>query len=121
MGTWKSADGSRRKFTKEDREEARASLLQDVKPGDTLFTVLRHRSNSGMFRRISVVKPTIYLNHRGSPRPDFYHLDYNIGALLDWSTDGNGEGVHVGGCGMDMGFHLVYTLARVIFQDGFGC
>ena len=27
--------------------------------------------------------------------------------------------VGVGGCGMDMGFHLVYTLASVLYKDGY--
>ena len=27
--------------------------------------------------------------------------------------------VGVGGCGMDMGFHLVYTLSRELFDDGY--
>ena len=27
--------------------------------------------------------------------------------------------VGVGGCGMDMGFHMVYTLASVLYGDGY--
>jgi hypothetical protein len=27
------------------------------------------------------------------------------------------DGYKVGGCGMDMGFHLVYTLASVLFPE----
>jgi hypothetical protein len=30
-------------------------------------------------------------------------------------------GLGVGGCGMDMGFHLVYSLSRALFPTGFGC
>ena len=33
--------------------------------------------------------------------------------------DSKREGVKVGGAGMDMGFHLVYNLAAVLFDDGY--
>jgi hypothetical protein len=32
---------------------------------------------------------------------------------------GDRNGIRVGGCGMDMGFHLVYTLSRALFDDGY--
>jgi hypothetical protein len=31
----------------------------------------------------------------------------------------NGNGLVVGGCGMDMGFHAVYTLSRILYNDGY--
>lgn len=31
------------------------------------------------------------------------------------------DGIVCGGCGMDMGFDLVYRLSRTLFQDRFGC
>jgi hypothetical protein len=47
-----------------------------------------------------------------------------------WSV-GLGEGAHpndqsdgglkIGGCGMDMGFALVYALGRKLYPDGFDC
>ena len=124
MGTWKSADGTRKPYTKEDREEARARLLRDLKPGDTLFTILRHCSRSGMRRRISLVKQVTYRSQSEGGtihRPDIGHYDYSAAAVLGNSTDGNGEGIIVHGCGMDMGFHLVSSLSRALWPDGFGC
>lgn len=29
------------------------------------------------------------------------------------------EAVKIGGCGMDMGFHIAYELGRVLFPEGF--
>lgn len=41
-----------------ERERAKASLLESLKPGDRVYTILKHVSRSGMYRVISVVKPT---------------------------------------------------------------
>lgn len=67
--------------------------------------VLRHVTRSGMSRSISAF--TIV---EGDP----YVLDYRISKILGWSTDQRNGGVKVSGVGMDMGFHLVYSLACVV-------
>jgi len=46
-------------------------------------------------------------------------IGYHVAAILDLPLDKNG-GVRVGGCGMDMGFYLVYEVSRKLFPDGFG-
>lgn len=38
---------------------------------------------------------------------------------MGFRYDRKHEAIGAGGCGMDMGFHLVYTLSRVLFPDGF--
>ena len=45
------------------------------------------------------------------------NITYYAAHALEWPlTDKNGSRVmRVSGCGMDMGFHAVYTLASVIF------
>ena len=46
------------------------------------------------------------------------NVSYQIAQALEWGhADGFDGGVKVGGCGMDMVFHTVYTLSRVM---GFG-
>lgn len=96
------------KQTKE--AEAIVHLRSVLKPGDTVYTVLRHVSRSGMTRGIDCyliednrpVWITGYVGHAiGSPQPEEY-----------WRKS---MGLKVGGCGMDMGFHVVYTLSRVLF------
>jgi len=94
------------------REEARERLLAMLKPGDTVYTVLRHVSASGMARWIS---PLI----TGEDGP--YDLTYWVARLLDERVDQKHYGVKVVGCGMDMGFHLVYNLSSVLFPAGFSC
>lgn len=87
-----------------------ARLRETIKPEDKIYCLLRHRSRSGMVCDIAV-------KHTG---PDgLSDITFNTSAALGWSMQNNG--VRVNGCGMDMGFHLVYTLSRVLFPKGFGC
>src|SRR3990167_5500047 len=64
-----------------------------------------------MMRVIDVIIPG------DSPRS----IASSVAYALDDTLDRNRWGVRVGGCGMDMGFHLVYNLSRVLFPDGFDC
>ena len=98
------------KPTEEERAEAREFLLKHLKPGDTVYTVLRHVSRSGMMRRIS---PVIIVN--GEPMD----IDWQVAKLGIWSRRYPNDGLIVEGCGMDMGFHVIYELSRVLFPDGF--
>lgn len=50
------AKGKLMKVSKQEREEAVAQLRKMLKPGDTVHTILRHVSKSGMSRRIDLVK-----------------------------------------------------------------
>lgn len=99
------------KVVAEDRETAINTLIGMLKAGDTVYTVLRHCSSSGMSRRIS---PVIILN--GKPED----ISYTVAKLGIWKRRYPNEGLVVSGCGMDMGFHVVYEMSRVLFPDGFG-
>lgn len=96
--------------TTAEREEAVAALRAAIKPGDTVYTILRHVSRSGRQRVI-----------------DVYTIKDNQPVCWSWTAaqacgfnyDRNHEGIKVGGCGMDMGFHLVYSMGRSLFPDGF--
>lgn len=110
MATYDRVFGQRKKFTKDDREKARERLARELKPGDTVHTILKHVSRSGMLRH---VQPVILRDG------DSVGLGYSAGALLRESvTD---QSVHMHGCGMDMGFALVYNLGMALFPDGFEC
>jgi hypothetical protein len=73
-------------------------------------TVLRHCSASGMTRRIDV-----YAVKDG----EMLYLSGICEALGIHKRSKNKQGLVVGGCGMDMGFAVVYALGRIIFPDGF--
>jgi hypothetical protein len=32
---------------------------------------------------------------------------------------GGYNGIKVGGCGMDMGFHVIYNISKTLFNDGY--
>lgn len=78
----------------------------------TVYTKLCHVSKSGMMRVI-----------------DTYIVRNNVILRLSWSAaiatghkyNIKHEGVQADGCGMDMGFHIVYGLSRSLWPDGYMC
>jgi hypothetical protein len=100
------------KVSKVEYEKEKAELRELIKPGDTLYTILRSVSRSGMSRTISVV----YITKDGETR----QLDYSTHILTGLPL-AKGDGVKIGGCGMDMGFAIVYDLSRVLYGDGYEC
>lgn len=105
--------------SKTDRDDALARLREWVEPGDELCTILRHVSRSGMSRVIDVIKWGDDECHPGKQR--VYGLGYNAAQAAGYSYDRDRNGVKIGGCGMDMGFQLVYTLSSALYPDGFEC
>ena len=91
-------------------EYCKAELRALLTPGDKVYCILRSVSSSGMSRAIS-----LYVKSAGDMR--------NIDSL---SADALGyklakkEGLLVSGCGMDMGFHLVYSLGCALWPAGTG-
>ena len=96
---------------KVEREEARDKLRQWIKPGDTVYTILRHVSRSGMQREIGIV-----LLKDGTDLHPNWLVAKAIGERV-----GKRDGIVVGGCGSDMGFEIVYHLGHTLWPDGFGC
>ena len=47
-----------------------------------------------------------------------FFLSGYVGRILGYTRAKTG-GVRVSGCGMDMGFHLVYALSSALFPEGF--
>ena len=92
-----------------EQEEAIEKLKEIIKPNDTLWTQLHHVSKSGMTRYIGV-----------RLLKDDYPYDYTylVSKALGWKTSDKYHGIKVGGCGMDMGFHLIYCLGMALWPDG---
>ena len=91
-----------------ERETAKKSLLEILKPGDVVHCILRHVSRSGMQREISFFTEGMR------------NIDYLAAKILDMRI-GKRSGLVVRGCGMDMGFHIVSNLGYALFPDGFEC
>jgi hypothetical protein len=96
-----------------ERAEAITKLRDWLKPGDTVHTILDHVSTSGMSRDIRIV----ILSCAGD-RAFALHPNHSVRVALGLPKAKRGDGMRVGGAGMDMGFHLVYTLGRVLFPEG---
>lgn len=179
---------SKKSLKDAERAEAVAELKKLLKPGATVWTVLRHASSSGMFRVIDLVIPYIKEDRRsiyGAPAARFKPSQEvwvnraegdadgsNSGGAFVVSRDGESvvvrweypdnhksgptdtvpvsrlvlietrkvpalrsigwlaaramgdgfdrdrQGVKIGGCGMDMGFSLVYNLGATIWPKG---
>lgn len=118
--------------TKAQRTEQLAAidnLRAMIQPGDTVYTVLRHVSSSGMLRHISVViiapNDKRDTSHGASlvTDPDCgpFDVSWLVARALDYKQEDRHGALKVSGCGMDMGWHLIYSLASVLYPDGFGC
>lgn len=96
-----------------EKQEAIEHLRELLKPGDTVYTIIRRVSASGMSRCISVM-----CMQDGQPQ----HITYWVSEACGYSLKNvNGhDALSVSGCGMDMGFAVVYDLSSVLFPDGFG-
>jgi hypothetical protein len=107
---------SKREQALMDRNYAIERLLTHyVKAGTKVYTIMRHVSSSGMSRNISLVIAN------GDEIMDITY--YAAHALGDKLIESKGHrAIRVNGCGMDMGFHLVYNLSSVLFtgQDRAG-
>jgi len=99
-----------------DREYAKEHLLTHyLKEGSKVYTILRSVSTSGMTRNISLVIAN------GNEIIDITY--YAAHALGDKVSESKGHrAIKQNGCGMDLGFNLVYNLSSVLFagQDRAG-
>ncbi len=89
-------------------ERAREILHGYFPPGSSATTVVSHVTRSGMSRSIRVLV--------GNADGEVSDLSWAVARVLGWRFDGEHGGVKVQGTGMDMGFHLVYTLSVVLHR-----
>jgi len=93
-----------------NQEQAIEALKEHVKPDDVLYAQLEHVSKSGMTRFIKVRRI----------KDDYpYDLTYLASVALGWKLSKRYDAIEVGGCGMDMGFHLISNLSRVLYGDDY--
>lgn len=95
--------------TKKQREQQEAidHLREIIKPGDTVYTILRHVSRSGMYRAID-----LYIMQDNQP----VYISWWAAKLLE-GWDKNHDACKAHGVGMDMGFHLVYDLSYMLYPE----
>lgn len=99
------------KAQKEDMRNAAIEKLRGMLPkGSVVYSNLTRVSASGMSRRIRC-----YIPVKADNGLEIMDITWMVSNALEWSM--NDSGILVSGCGMDMGFHLISTLARVIHRD----
>jgi hypothetical protein len=104
-----------------DKELSKERLLEDyLKETNTVYTVLRGASSSGLTQYVSLMVPG--LDHDG--KPDIYNITWHASNVLgDKLHDKDGHRVlKLQGGGMDLGFNVVYNLSSVLYagQDRAG-
>jgi len=88
------------------------SILRDFFPeGSTAYTLVTKVAPSGMSRHIMVAGS----RRRGQVE----NVSWYISQLLGYKYKDGTRSVFIGGCGMDMGFALVYDLSFVLYEDGY--
>lgn len=105
-----TAQKSNTSAKKSEREEAIEYLKEQIKPGDTIYTILRHVSKSGMSRLID-----LYLMKGNQP----FRVTWSTAKALRYPYDRRREALRIGGCGTDVGFSTVYNLGYALFGDGY--
>jgi hypothetical protein len=101
---------SKKAQKEQERESARAYLLSILNKQNkpTLYTNLKSVSSSGMSRDMKVLAVV---------EGEIVDITYYVGKLdIGTIKERNGQRViRVGGCGMDMGFHVVYSVSAVLY------
>jgi hypothetical protein len=90
---------------KQAKLEAITQLRKMCPPGTEICTILRHRSRSGMYRVIDA-----YVIKRG----EILRISWSGALAAGFRYDRRHEGIGVGGCGMDIGFHFVNSLSYAL-------
>ena len=93
-------------------EQARTELLGVLQPGDTVYSIVRNVSQSGMTRDIS-----FFAIDKDGLRPISFQMCTLFG---EKPKERHGHWVvRTQGAGMDMAFKNVYDLSYTLFKDGY--
>lgn len=117
---WEGHELGFKAFSEKEKNEARKDLKKWLSEATQqnghpqVYCVLRSVAKSGMSRVIH-----LFCVNRESG--NLMHLSNRYALAMDYTVKPTdcGEGIHVSGCGMDMGFHLVYCLSSALYGDGY--
>lgn len=98
------------KHTEAEIEAIKEDLRAILPPGSTAYTILRHVSRSGMQRAIDVYA----LIPDGDKVAKFW-ITPKVAAVCGYSINKRHDALTVNGCGMDMGFDVVYNLSYALY------
>jgi hypothetical protein len=95
-----------------EKQQAIAELRKLLPPGTCVGTILRHVSKSGMARDISLVI---------TQHANIINITHLAALAMGEKVreSGGHNAIRISGCGMDMGFELVYRLGWILCPKGF--
>ena len=91
-------------------------LREMIKPGQEVSCVLRHVSKSGMSRDISLLIAGNW-SKSDKKHPEVINISHMAAVAMGRRHNDDGA-ITIGGCGMDMGFELVYSLGHALWPNG---
>ena len=106
---------SKAQVKRDEIATAKIKLVENYQlvSGARVYVSIDSVSRSGMSRNMRV----FVINDN-----KLYNITYYAGHALEWPVKDNSYGqrvIKVDGCGIDMAFHLVNTLSRVLHGDGY--
>lgn len=93
------------------QDAARESLRIIFPRNSTVTTIVRHVSKSGMSRAISVLATDV--------NGTIEDVSWIVARAGIFKSDTRHAGLKVSGTGMDMTFHVTYSIASVLYGDGY--
>lgn len=99
---------SKKQEKEQEIKDSIQRLRKWLRPGDRVFTRVDHVSSSGMSREISC------FISRGR---EVINISWYVARALEY-TQGKNDGIKIQGCGMDMGYHIIYSLGAVLWPNG---
>lgn len=91
----------------EEIEEDKKYLMDILPAGGTCYTQVTSVAKSGMSRKMK------FFAVHGE---EIIDVTWKVATVLGDSVQHDGT-IRVSGCGMDMGFHMVYNLSRTLYGD----
>lgn len=96
-----------------DIDEARNTLREWLPPGSEVLTTVTHVARSGMQRSIKLFRTYVE-----DGKAHIQEITWLAARALNDRIDEKNGGIKVGGCGMDMGFNIVYNLGWALYPKG---
>ncbi len=95
-------------ITFHNQDSRTAEMLRSLPKGTTVYTIVRHVSQSGMSRAISA---HIVLDNK---------IEWlNLGELLRLKMHKTHHGYVMQGAGMNMAYSVVHNIGRTVHDDGY--
>lgn len=101
---------TKKQIAENEIASTKEKLLHLLNGERNIYTSVKRVSSTGMSRHIC-----LYF----AKDSRIIDITWYAAKILEYKRNPDTGGLVVGGCGMDMGFHVVYSLSRSLFPNGF--